>query len=186
MSDQQKNEQPTQRRIDKARRDGQYPAAKELVGALQFLSFTAMLAWGAGWWFESIKAAARFLLGRAFAPQFGPGELVGLSAVLLWRVGLPLLLGGAALIVVMLAARLATTRMGLSLKKLSPDFKRLSPLARLKELPRQNLPALVQALVMLPLFGAAVYAIARDHLDIYLALPLAGVQSGVGHVASTL
>ena len=63
---------------------------------------------------------------------------------------------------------MAVTRFGFSAKKLAPDFKRLSPLARLRELPRQNFPALMQAMVLLPLFGAAVYFICRDRFAEYL------------------
>ena len=65
-----------------------------------------------------------------------------------------------------LAFRLVTTRFGFSLKKLAPDPARLNPLAKLRELPRQNLPSLLQAVVLLPLFLWAVYAIARDKLDV--------------------
>ncbi len=45
MSDQgQKTEQPTDRRVKKAREDGQFPASREFVAAAQFTAFVAM-AW---------------------------------------------------------------------------------------------------------------------------------------------
>ena len=64
-----------------------------------------------------------------------------------------------------LAIRLVTTRFGFSLKKLAPDLARLNPLSKLRELPQQNLSSLLQAMVMLPVFLWAVYAIARDKLE---------------------
>jgi flagellar biosynthesis protein FlhB len=81
---------------------------------------------------------------------------------------------------------LITTRFGLSLKKLAPDFKRLNPISKLKELPKQNLPSLGQAVVMLPVFLWAVYVMARDKLDAFLALPMQSVASGFAFIGNTL
>lgn len=182
----QRTEQPTARRLEKARREGQFASAREFVAAIQFLAFVAIVgAWG-GRWFHATRETTRWLLQRAFARDLSNAELVRLSGDLLKRSFLPLALGGAALVAAGLATQLAITRMGLSLKKLGPDFKRLSPLNKLRELPRQNLPALLQALVMLPWFGAAVYVIARDNLGTFLALPLVGVESGVRQVGVSL
>ena len=87
---------------------------------------------------------------------------------------------------VTLAAQMAVTRFGLSTKKLAPDVSRLSPLARLRELPRQNIPALIQALVLLPLFSAAVYVICRDRFAEMVALPLERVETGARQVGASL
>jgi len=38
----ERTEAPTQRRLQKAREEGQFPAAREFVGALQFLTFAAV------------------------------------------------------------------------------------------------------------------------------------------------
>jgi flagellar biosynthetic protein FlhB len=53
-------------------------------------------------------------------------------------------------------------------------------------LPRQNLPALLQAMVLLPLFLWAVYVVARDRLAAFLALPLGSVESGFALLARSL
>jgi flagellar biosynthetic protein FlhB len=82
--------------------------------------------------------------------------------------------------------QLAASQLGVSLKKLTPDLKRLNPLSRLRELPKQNLPALLRALVMLPLFGMAVYGIVRDNLSAYMALPFQGVEPGFRMVCASL
>ena len=74
----------------------------------------------------------------------------------------------------------------MSLKKLTPDLSRLSPLAKIKDLPRQNLPSLLQAVILLPLFLWAVYVIARDKLDSFLALPLESVTVGWGFLGGSL
>jgi flagellar biosynthetic protein FlhB len=90
------------------------------------------------------------------------------------------------LLVVTLGTQLGATQLGVSLKKLAPDLQRLNPLSRLRDLPKQNLPALLRAAVMLPVFGMAVYGIIRDNLFAYMALPFQGVESGFGQVCGSL
>lgn len=186
MADQSKTEQPTQRRLLKAREEGQFPSARDFVGALQFMVFLGLLgAWGAAW-FAAYRQTARSLFLLAFTPELRPEDLVTLAWKLAWKHCFPLALGGLAVAVSTLAFRLITTRFGFSLSKLAPDLARLSPLNKLKELPRQNLPNLMQAAVMLPVFLWAVYVIARDKLDAFLALPMESVTVGWNFLGGSL
>ena len=180
----QKTEQPTAKRLDKARKEGQFPAARQFVSAMQFLAFVAVIeAWG-GQWFAALRLLMRHALAAAFSAQ--PAPAAEISRYLL--VGALRLLAPAAgvLLVATLGVQLAATQLGVSLKKLAPDLKRLNPWSRLRELPRQNLPALLRAVVMLPLFGMAVYGIIRDNLFAYMALPFQGVESGFRQVCGSL
>src|SRR5579863_1355749 len=182
----QQTEKPTPKRLDKARREGNFPASREMVGSLQFLAFAAMLAgWGAAW-ITGMRLTMRWLLARAFAPEFGATELTRLLEVVVRHVFIPLLVAGGLLVGVTLAAQLAVTKMGLSLKKIAPDFKRLSPLRKLRELPRQNLPSLLQASIMLPVFGYAVWAIARSSYETFYRLPLGGAEAGAAKVGAAI
>src|SRR5690348_4823951 len=147
-----KTEPPTQRRLDKARQEGQFPSAREFVAALQFLMFLCVLGLGGARWFQAFHQTTRRWLELAYAGDLSPQTLTRLVWELFWIHLLPLVLGGLAVVAATLLIRLGTTRFGFSLKKLAPDFKRLDPLAKLRELPRQNLPALVEAAVLLPLF----------------------------------
>ncbi|HUA63508.1 MAG TPA: EscU/YscU/HrcU family type III secretion system export apparatus switch protein [Verrucomicrobiae bacterium] len=186
MADQGKTEQPTQRRLEKAREEGQFPSAKEFVSALQFLLFLAVLSIGGARWFADFRLTAHTLFTSAFNPSWTPADLTHLAWQLGLRHFLPLAVGGMALALATVSFRLLTTRFGLSLKKLAPDPARLSPVARLRELPRQNLPNLAQALILLPLFLWAVYVVARDRMESFLTLPLQSVESGCGLIASSL
>ena len=173
----QKTEQPTAKRLDKARKEGQFPAARQFVSAMQFLAFVAVLeAWG-GQWFAGLRLLVRHALAVAFSAQ-PEAHVLEISRYLL--VDLLRLLAPAAgvLLVVTLGMQLVATQLGVSLKKLAPDLQRLNPLSRLRELPKQNLPALLRAAVMLPLFGMAVYGIIRDNLFVYMTLPFQSVESG--------
>jgi flagellar biosynthesis protein FlhB len=187
MADQSgKTEKPTQRHVDKARKEGQFLSAKDFVAALQFLVFLGLLSAGGARWFTEFCQTTRHLFALAFTLNLEPRDLSRIAWQLFWIHFLPLAFGGLALVVVTLAIRLGTTRFGFSLKKLAPDLKRLSPLAKLRQLPEQNLPALFQAVLMLPLFLGAVYVITREHLETMLLLPIQSVESGFRFLGTSL
>ncbi|HWC98018.1 MAG TPA: EscU/YscU/HrcU family type III secretion system export apparatus switch protein [Candidatus Sulfopaludibacter sp.] len=186
MADSSKTEQATPKRLEKAREEGQFPAARELVSALQFMVFLGLLSSGGAKWFAGLRATMQSLFARAFAGDIEVQDLTHMARQLFAQTFLPLVIGGLAIATATLAIRLVTTRFGLSLKKLTPDLGRLNPMAKLKELPRQNLPSLLQALILLPVFLWAVYVIARDKLDAFLSLPLQSVESGCGLIAASL
>ena len=181
-----KTEQPTKRRLEKARKEGQFASAKELVSALQFMVFLGFLGVGGAAWFAGFRQSTRSVLALAFHGELRPEDLIHLAWQLTAQHVLPLVLAGMAVVAATLGFRLITTRFGLSLKKLAPDFKRLNPISKLKELPQQTLPSLGQAMVLLPLFLWAVYAMARDKLDAFLALPLQSAASGFGFIGNSL
>jgi flagellar biosynthetic protein FlhB len=181
-----KTEQPTQRRLQKAREDGQFPNAKEFVSALQFMVFLALLGACGAAWLAQLRQTTRSLFVLAYSRDLRPEDLTAVGHQLFWRHFWPLSLAGAAVAVATLLFRLVTTQFGLSLKKMAPDASRFNPISRLQELPRQSLPSLMQAIVLLPLFLWAVWAIARDKLEAFLALPLGSVESGCGFMGATL
>jgi flagellar biosynthesis protein FlhB len=178
----QRTEPPTSKRLQKARREGQFPTAKEFVSAVQFLLFVVVLASAGGLWLQHLRQMTRQILVAAFRGT----PAVDLSREMLWRVLLWMAPGAAVLLAGTLAAQLAATRLGVSLKKLAPDFKRLNPVAKLRELPRQNGPALVRAVILLPVFALAVYGIVRDNALAYLAIPFEDAESGFRQAAGSL
>jgi flagellar biosynthetic protein FlhB len=181
-----KTEQPTERRVQKARREGQFPAAREFVAALQFVALLALVGAGGAQWFAAFGQTTRRLFAMAFGGELSPPFLSRLVWQLFWSHFLPLVSAGMAVAVLTLGLRLATTRFGFSLKRLAPDLKRFSPASKLRELPRQNLTALAQAIVLLPLFLCAVYVIARGRLESFLLLPLQSAASGAHFLGTSL
>lgn len=182
----QKTEKPTPRRLQKAREEGNFPTARLFVSALQFLSFVGLLhAWG-GSWIENIRVNMAALFEHSLDPDMGQMEIVNLSLNLLKATLIPLATLGGTILAITLAAQLAVTRLGVSLKKVTPDLKRLSPMAKLRDLPKQNLPALLQAMVMMPVFAAAIYYLVRSDFTAYLTLPLKSVPSGIAQITGSL
>jgi len=186
MPDQSKTEQPTQRRIEKARREGQFASAREFVSALQFLAFLWLIQMAGGTWLKGFRLLMRELVDLAFTPQLSSADLVRTARLLLWSYLAPVIAGGLAVALVTVAVRLATTKFGWSLGKLVPDFGRLNPAARLRDLPRQNLASVVEAALLIPLFLWAVWVVVRDRLDQFLVLPLADVRGAFQLMTGTL
>jgi len=187
MADQdQKTEQPTQRRMHKAREEGNFPTAKTFVGAIQFLAFVSLMhVWG-NEWFGNFKTSFAGFLQRALNPRISVHDLIYLGAALLRHTFIPIGVVGGILVLITIAIQLVVTGFGISVSKLTPDLKRLDPLTRLRQLPRQNLPSLLQATVMLPVFGLAVYYLVADNLESYLALPLINLTRGTSEVFATI
>src|SRR5579872_1495703 len=98
----QRTEKPTKRKLDKARREGQFPSSREFLAALQFLIFVVMASIGGKLFFSRTCEMARYFLASAFRVQLTPRTVVNMYRVTLGRVFMPLLwmgvcLSGAAL-----------------------------------------------------------------------------------------
>jgi flagellar biosynthetic protein FlhB len=187
MADQgQRTEKPTLRRLERARREGQFPASREFVGAVQFLGFVSLASIFAGAWMLAGARIMRHLLTLAFSPHLKPEGILATVAGMVLPEVVPLFVGGAALVVLVIAAQLASTRGGLSGAKLAPDIKRLKFGSRLKSLPGQNLPALAQALLLLPVVGAVVWYEAGENRDALLELVWLAPRPAAARIGATL
>jgi len=182
----QQTEKPTARKLEKARKEGQFPVSKEFVTSLQFLVFVVLLSNFGPSWLSKLVETSRMVLGRGFHVELTPAALRDLLVLMTMRLAYPMILAAAILVVASLATHLAVTRLGFSFNKLAPDLARLNPAKVLKNLKRQNLTQFVQALILLPLFSMAVYAIAKDSLPAFLQLPFHTVDSGLKRVSSAI
>jgi flagellar biosynthetic protein FlhB len=176
MADQgERTEKPTKRRLDKSRREGQFPASREFLAGLQFLTFVVLAGLGGATFLERTREMARYFLAAAFRIPVTPNGVVNMYRAILGRVFVPLLWMGVVLSGVALAGQLGSTRLGIAFPKLAPDLKRLDPLQKIKNLPAQNMASFLQAVVFLPLIGLAVYTIARDNLAAFSGMAHTGI-----------
>ena len=182
----QRTEQPTQRRLEKARTEGQFPASKEFISSVQFLAFLILAVGFGGAWFFKVLSVTHQLLARAFSTELTPKTLLALIYELVLPMLTPLLAGGGLLLLIVLFAQMVTTQFGISPSKLVPDVKRLNFFSRIKNLPGQNVPPFLQALVLLPLIGLVVYYEVTENLDQFLVLPWMTAQAGLLRVVVPL
>ena len=189
MADEQ-TEKPTQRRLERARREGNLPSSREFVSATQFVAFVALATGFSASWFFALMGLMRGLLKHAFAADFsGPltvDALVNLTNNVILPALAPLFFVGAALVVIVVGMQLASTRFGFAPAKLIPDFKRLSIGNRIKNLPAQNVPVLLEALAILPLVTFVVYYEVRENLGKLLMLPWMNAAGGITTIAVVL
>jgi flagellar biosynthetic protein FlhB len=172
-----RSEKPTQRRLQKAREKGDFPAAREFVAAIQF---SAAVTLGSLWlpaWFTSVQSAFRLGLRQSFARDLTPEDLLAVFNRLSAATLRPLATLGIVLLAVTILFQLFVTGFGFSFARLAPSFDRLNPAARLRELPFNNLSNFVQALVMIPVMFWLTYSLVRDRLPEILRLSLLPVPA---------
>jgi flagellar biosynthetic protein FlhB len=182
----QQTEKPTQRKLEKSRKEGQFPVSKEFVHGVSFLVFVLMLgSYGRGW-LAGLVDTSRIVLNRSFHVELTPVVLRELIYILGSRLVYPLMIAGGVLAASSLAVHLAVTRLGFAFNKLAPDFARLNPAKALANVKRQNLTGFVQALILMPVFSLAVYYIAQDNLPAFMQLPFQAVDSALKRVTSSI
>ena len=182
----QRTEQPTQRRLDRARREGNFPSSREFVSSVYFLSFAAILAWFGGSYLLRIANLMGRLIKLAFAAELTAARAESIAQKIVAPDLLPLAFAGGAIMVVVVLAQLGTTRLGLSFQKLRPDPQRLNPLKRLSSLPSQNLFSAAQAVLLLAAVGMALYRETAENLQSFLELPWLAPASSAARVGRAL
>jgi flagellar biosynthesis protein FlhB len=182
----QQTEQATPRRLEKARTEGQFPTARDFVNSLQFLLFVALLGAGGASWFWQCRITTRALIDRAFHGDLTVASITALSWWIASRSLTPLAFLGVALLLVTVAVQLVSTGFGFSLSKLTPDLNRLNPAPKLSGLLKDNVPAVIQALIMLPFFALSVYYVATDRAQEFFTLPLQTLEAGTHLIGASL
>jgi flagellar biosynthesis protein FlhB len=182
----QRSEKATPRRLDRARKEGNFPSSKEFVASVQFLGFVALMALYAASGMARAGRLMRTLLQRAFTTDVSPASVGHLAIQVIAPELFPLMLGGGALVLLVLAVQMGVTKLGLSLKKLTPDFTRLNPMKRLASMPSQNLFMTGQAILLLALVTAVVYYEVAENLNTFLELPWLAPRTAVARVGGVL
>lgn len=186
MADEQKSEQPTQRRLDKAREEGNFASSRHFIAGTQFIVFVAVLRIFGEQLVAHMRILMAQLLKRAFGPDMSSNDWLVLLRDVSFQVALPILGAGLGLAALSVALQLGLTKMGFSFNKLAPDFKRLNPASKVKQLWGNALPSFLQAVILLPIAGYLVYVIAYQHLDHILMLPLKPLEGAKDDITDSL
>lgn len=169
MADQH-TEKPTPRRLEKARKEGNYASSRELIAAGQFLVFVCLLWAWSGPLLDQLKSTVAATLEFETLPRIDVQEVVARSRTLAANIAFPVLAAGSMVILFSLAVQLAVTRFGLAPQKLVPDLGRLNPSRRLRNLFSQNIFSALQAIALITLGVAVVWRQTRVNLQSYLNL----------------
>ncbi|HEU0122557.1 MAG TPA: EscU/YscU/HrcU family type III secretion system export apparatus switch protein [Bryobacteraceae bacterium] len=175
-----RTEKPTPRRLEQARKEGNYISTKEMVSGAQFIVFAMLLLSGFQEFLSDSAGYTKSFLKLAFSGT----ELQREGLVFLFRNRLApamggMLLSGLFLTTAAFVAQMAASKLGISGKKIAPDLQRLNPLSRLKELPSQNLSQFLRSALLLPIFlGVAAWLVWSQGQQ-FLYLPLLPWTQGV-------
>ena len=182
----QRTEQPTQRKLEKARQQGQFLSARDAVGAIQFTAATAMLVFlGPAWW-ASTQDVLRSMLRAAFERDVTTAWLGGLTWHVVSQIFFPLLAAGALLAALSLGVQLAFSSVGFSFQAVMPQFSRINPVKKLRETAKQCLATAGHVLVMIGALSILSYWIVSDQLPGMLSASLAAVQSGIARLGASV
>jgi len=181
-----KSEKPTPQRLKKAREEGQFLSSRGALSAAQFLVFVCLIGRVVPAWMDRVAAALVHLYQSALTGEISPQSWPLLLRDLLLTTLAPLLALGAALFVVTLAAQLAVTRLGFNLSRLAPQFSRLNPINKLKDLPAQNLRSVGEAVALIVLMGLFLRSFLLSHAEMLLRLPLGSVRSAAAQMGDAV
>ena len=130
----QKTEEPTQRRLEEARRRGQVASSREVNHAMILGAGGLLVGLLAPALAGDVAAALRPLIERPHTFALTPGDLDRLLAALLGELGVALLLAAGLLFGTALASGLIQNGPILSPAPLAPKLERISPLAGVRRL----------------------------------------------------
>jgi flagellar biosynthetic protein FlhB len=182
----EKTEKPTAQRLKKAREDGQFLSSRGALSAAQFLIFVTMIGSLLAAWSDHLSHVLVRVYQTALTGEINLIAWPVLIRGLFFETLTPLLALGAALFIGTFAAQLAITRFGFSLSRLAPQFNRLNPLPRLKDLPAQNLKAFGEAVVLILVLGMFLRSFLASHAEQLLRLPLESVRAAAGQVGEAV
>lgn len=186
-SDLEKTEQPSPRRLEKAREEGQVARSREWV-TFALLASGAAALWGTSGLLDAHVGAAfrhglQFERAAAFDPAFmlASAQAMGLEAL----AGIAPVL--AVLAVVALVAPMLLGGLVLAPQSLAPDFSKLDPLGGLARMfSAQSAGDLVKTLLKSLLIGAVGFVVIRDRVDAINGLLGEPVRTAIPHTISLL
>lgn len=182
-SDLEKTEQPSPRRLEKAREDGQVARSRELV------TFVLLAVAGGGLWATAdlLESRVGSVLRHGLAFDRGVAFDPALMLAGAQEMGVQGLLAIAPLLgMMLLAALVAPTLLGGLLfapKSLAPDFKKLDPLAGLGRMfSAQSVAELLKAIAKSLVIGIVGFLVIRSGLDAMLGAMREAPAAGIAHM----
>lgn len=182
----EQTEKPTPRRLEKAREQGRFPTSKEALSAVTFAAAGWIILNNAQPWFLMVERLTRFFLSEAFHRDINVAMALRFWQMLLRESLFPLVIAGGGIFAAGIAAQALITNMGFSGARLQPDLSRLNPMSKLKDLPSQNMTAVLQSAALLAVFGLLLWIKVKEWLPVMIQLPLMPFAPAIGRVSLLL
>lgn len=179
----ERTEKPTQRRLDKARKQGQFPVSRDLLAASHFLLALVVLNWASRSWLSGSTAVFQSLITDAFHTDLTAERFRSLWYLRLAPGLVPMGAVALALFLLVCAVQLGMTRFSFATSRLQPAWSRLNPATKISEI-LSNGPMSALKAILLLVFGTFIVVwLVKDHFGEALQLlrmtPRAGFESGL-------
>lgn len=184
-SDQEKTEEPTAKRLEDARKEGNVSISKEvssvavmITAVIVFISISGMVSDSMTRLFEGFFSNA----GRGFS---GSDEAMGHLGEAVWyaiEMMLPLLI---TLVVVTLLVNLMQTKGVFAWKAMEPKASKISPLNGIKKIfSAKGLVELIKGLLKLGLVGAIGYFTVRQDVSYFMTFIISPIDYSISETGS--
>ena len=181
----QKTEKPTQQRLQKARREGRFPASRDFVSALQFITvFVCALKFSGASAADFLKLTQQLFSKALSLPDLTAAELQAIFRALLMPFFLKVLLIGFGVMALVALVQMASTGFGFAAKQLMPDVTRLNPASRLKQMPKENLHSVFRSMILLLLVSWFLYSTIKSQISDLSALALQSLFPALSRAGS--
>ena len=147
-----RTEQPTPRRLQNARKEGNFAPAGMAIPAAQLACYMVLFSFGAPMIASELARMLRSLLRVAFMPSALENAFPLFVPVLAStaKLFLPPALG---VTLFSLAIQLVLTGFGFSAGRVAPQWKRLNPIPRLGQMPKNSLFSALEAILLIAASG---------------------------------
>lgn len=174
MSDSQKTEAPTPRRIQKARAQGDVWKSKDFTSSIVMIVITLLLGIIINKGAIELLSYSKSIFRRAFLKDITPSHIIiVINESLLWILKI---LSIFLILVFFVSAVVTFLQVGplFTFKPLSPDLNRLNPIVGFKKLfNKGSLVEAIKSLIKIFILGVFTYITVKDHLrDILLGIHL--------------
>lgn len=181
-SSQEKTEEPTPRRIEKAREEGQVPRSRDLTtSAVLICGAVGLMAFG-GYVAERIMVVLRFNFSISRERIFDPQSMFAHLAASFFDALVALLPIFAVLLIAAVAGPIALGGFLFSSKSIAPKFSRMDPIAGFKRMfSLKSLVELGKSIAKVLLVVGVAFLTLKMFQSQILGLGQEGLENGVAH-----
>ena len=172
QDDNDKTEDPTQKRLDEALKRGQLVFSREILHFIMLLGLAFILVWIAPYIFRTLASRFTVFIEAPDAYSIDRGSAPHLMLYVLEACAFPLLLPIGVLLVLALAGGFMQTRLNISAEPIVPKFEKISPVAGFKRLfSMRSLMEFLKGLLKMGIIGVVCYIAVRPYFGEFSNLP---------------
>lgn len=161
----QKTEEPTQHRLDEARKKGQIAFSRELLHLFSLATFALIIASLLPFMAGRVIETGRVFIESPHAFTISPSNLGEMSHAVISKVGLAFMVPLGLFILAALAGGLAQTKLNVSAEPIKPSAERISPIKGFGRLfSMKSLVEFLKGIIKITIMGVICYVAVAPYL----------------------